>query len=1325
MPTLEDLYPSGDYGDDPKPPKQTQPTAAKRPTLDELYPLTAGGFDERHLQELEKEFGLTAPTVKAPDNRDLPKGPLDLLLRPIPQITQGARKFADWITDPASDRSMVESYARGALGGAAEGVADLLTPANIAATASGIGPMTQAKKVLNVASALPAVVHGGAGVAEDPTNIGAWGELGAGSLGALLGMRHPTIPESTVPRVTPPEPLRPPTNKFNTGTIGETSNARARTLGADARGVNTPLRDAVELPTLDELYPPTENVQRFGPSGGGAPWRNTNGRTAAPLREPLTLEELLAPPAPEPMRAGGLDVAPPAEPAPEYPRFPRAGEVAQGQQAIEAGESPADALARFFGLEQPRRPIGTGLSDVGQMDLGGRPTLGSELPAELPTSRVPGITETVNPPVPGTRVPTPAEALRPRMPDAATVDAAQAYIAGEGPKPAGFDDLMRFFGEDVPQAPAAAPAAVAPRMMPPPESPAVPEMTLDRLRELLRARTVGGPGAAPELDAMRRLSGDRIPPDLRNELGNILDELDNQPFVAGETIDTTGEVGSQPTGGRWRDSSEVGGVAYESNPDFPNLIRHSAGAPVYHEIGGSQTRGKTADAIRRILEGGRPGDLTDRAVDVAGRRLAARGPGPLTDMSGQPIGEPPIDVLPTGEQQPRLPGDVGAVRDVEAAQPPVADLPEQGFSLTAPEETQASQSGLFGPNATRAPEAGVHPKTQELWDFLNSEKMKQEAALAAEGNPLAEPGGLDYSPAELQQRILSEPNPRNLWAKERALRKILESGGDSGNTLADLMVPLAGSISGGLTGAAADKDNRLRGAVLGALAGGLGGRALARGLGAGGPIMPFARTAAEAVGSEAAVAHVPTNEPFVRPGARPPAATVTTPAPERASISFLDEGTYSNNASGESAASMEALSRQAGMKARGEQFVVYDRTGARRPLIGPDAVDYSVRPGETYGVEGPGGFRKLDDAGGRYPGKQYGDEGFIDTEAFTGGPGEGVKNFGKKAEQAAYFSMLSGPSTILKGHLGPAAVGVSRAIEEGLAGRVGTGAKIIRNMFGADSRAAYMRALREGSADPTASRWGETQGPLGLPSRLMAAPDAWVTESMLDAGIPLESAKRSAFTSEQPRSEVGRFIVNTQRSMPSVIRPIALPFARTATNITERGIERTPLLGMIFEAMQKDPTAWQDVMARQVAGLGAGAAGYAMAGDEGKMPNPYVMAASGPYAVPMAIGAAIRKALESRTPRTGTTDASTRALRDITQAVLSQGPVPTEGYELDRLMDPRMWPTRWIPRVVSSFADPGAYAQPGVLDPLIARIPWLNDYLLNERRQSPAKRRSR
>lgn len=71
------------------------------------------------------------------------------------------------------------------------------------------------------------------------------------------------------------------------------------------------------------------------------------------------------------------------------------------------------------------------------------------------------------------------------------------------------------------------------------------------------------------------------------------------------------------------------------------------------------------------------------------------------------------------------------------------------------------------------------------------------------------------------------------------------------------------------------------------------------------------------------------------------------------------------NASGESGASFEAMSRLEGMKARGEQFGYFDRAGRFTPVIGADAVDFQPRKGQTFGVAGPDGFRVLTDNGGR------------------------------------------------------------------------------------------------------------------------------------------------------------------------------------------------------------------------------------------------------------------------------------------------------------------------------------------------------------------------
>lgn len=75
------------------------------------------------------------------------------------------------------------------------------------------------------------------------------------------------------------------------------------------------------------------------------------------------------------------------------------------------------------------------------------------------------------------------------------------------------------------------------------------------------------------------------------------------------------------------------------------------------------------------------------------------------------------------------------------------------------------------------------------------------------------------------------------------------------------------------------------------------------------------------------------------------------------------------NASGESAASAEAMNRFSGMQQRGENFVVYDRAGRRRVLPLADYVDYRPSKGETFGVEGPHGFELREDNGGRVPGE--------------------------------------------------------------------------------------------------------------------------------------------------------------------------------------------------------------------------------------------------------------------------------------------------------------------------------------------------------------------
>jgi hypothetical protein len=110
-----------------------------------------------------------------------------------------------------------------------------------------------------------------------------------------------------------------------------------------------------------------------------------------------------------------------------------------------------------------------------------------------------------------------------------------------------------------------------------------------------------------------------------------------------------------------------------------------------------------------------------------------------------------------------------------------------------------------------------------------------------------------------------------------------------------------------------------------------------------------------------------------------------------------------------------------------------------------------------------------------------------------------------------------------------------------------------------------------------------------------------------------------------------------------------------------------------------------------------------------------MLAALGPYAVPYAVGAGVRTVVDKR-------QSMTDALKAITDQVLAQSPLPTEGWQIEGLKDPRQWLTRLVPRGLTTLTDPKQFEQPGVLDPLIARIPGLNAALLRRAKRRRPRR---
>jgi ParB-like chromosome segregation protein Spo0J len=182
--------------------------------------------------------------------------------------------------------------------------------------------------------------------------------------------------------------------------------------------------------------------------------------------------------------------------------------------------------------------------------------------------------------------------------------------------------------------------------------------------------------------------------------------------------------------------------------DVVDRLAQSSG-PVSAALTQAATRlasGENANAVRtQLLDATRAAVNTELGVgtrdvgtgplgEPAGMGDVSRGATRATDRGGDrgpslfdapaDTGNPVADVLSaleqrladrlsTGELQPRLPGDVGAVRDVEVAQPKIA-LPDADFNLTPPTNDDAggTQQPLFDP------QAATGSPTRRLYDTL-------------------------------------------------------------------------------------------------------------------------------------------------------------------------------------------------------------------------------------------------------------------------------------------------------------------------------------------------------------------------------------------------------------------------------------------------------------------------------------------------------------------------------------------------------------------------------------------------------------------------------
>lgn len=618
---------------------------------------------------------------------------------------------------------------------------------------------------------------------------------------------------------------------------------------------------------------------------------------------------------------------------------------------------------------------------------------------------------------------------------------------------------------------------------------------------------------------------------------------------------------------------------------------------------------------------------------------------------------------------------------------------------------------------------------------------------------------LTYSASDLRGN-------RFLWNRERKALKALEDlgGPAEGFMGTELLAPLGGALGGAAAAPLINPENPYAGAAAGAGAG------LAAGMGA---LRFLGRRAAPAAARRLDDA----------------AFEVMDPSAARLGV----------NASGESAASLEAMNRLSGMQNRGEAFVVYDRMGNRRAIPGADAVDYVARQGETFGVEGPNGFMKLDDRGGRAPsaaapsrtqepgpsGRPAGratldagggatgdpeidamlaglggetapaarsarfggdDAGFASTEALhqvgipaagavagsVAGPmafqdedprvaGVGGAGLGALAglawtnpqllERMRYSSLLSG-AAIPKSLLGNVGALGARALEmPGGVRRVASEFFTPQTLDAAKS-GWQQNALREVVSGPQG-------GPLTLPGRVMGTFDRASRDVLERTGLSPSEAERLVLMG-MPSTETSKDIVNLVRNRPAV--RVAVPFARTALNLVERGIERTPGLGAL-----ENVRAWSGATPREAARkqlLGAGAIGLGAAVGSEASPGgsledyqgwaPFAHAALGPYALPGALAALAAQSVASRDPLQKTVD---RVGNEFQENLPLPKSWSLKVSNLLRQMVPFGGAMRYL-----SPADPSSFdTSDSLFAPTIAQIPLLNEWLLQRKRRGGSR----
>jgi hypothetical protein len=1247
-----------------------------------------------------------------------------------------AAKFADWITEPSlTDRPSIAAL-KGFAGGATQGAADLATPLNVASFASGpVGRVAQG------AVAAGQAIHGAPelykGIRDEnwqQAGMGAF-EVGMAGLGAH-GAMQPHVPTAR-PEVSIPEGPHLPrgAQRIESPLSGSPAGVRygfnTEAVPNDVRylepfsgyGPEPPKPTTAEVkpppsadtpkPPAEPFYPPAppKPIERPGPAGPQNPLEDIFAAGGTRFgQEPVStgLGQRLSGDTPAEFpsrRPGGDEPPPPTPPVAEGPP----DQLTYLERLLKTGGFEGPLPDEGIAADAVREPSAP---DVGQPPIAAEPLA------------APGRTLDPNAPAPAGPVQGSAPPELPPADAGGVVPVGRDPVSAPGGEPVGLTAAERIAQEQA--------ARVAQQKQKRADARARPkDITSDLIAD---ARTQGYTG---DPEALRSIIQERI--DLAKEMDAALRQSDTNPDALVSAIEGFG--GIKDEGGY---GGEIARLKESPNKRLSRRVFKDSGRSVDDILGLLKQEGNFRhletpdDVIRALDEAHTPQAGFDLEGDLA--KMGVKPGAKWWETPAAPAGEPDFafgenappetpappaspleDILSTGEAQPRLPGDVGAVRDtnrpmpkedlpyaLEAELPPAAPAKPEPSLLDAPPEKPAVRFNGWqdAGDGTFAPRYDVADPTQRGgWQMaLGPESLRERGLDVPE--PPARPG--DLKPLEDLGIVPPEP-PKPLPANVRdyLVKQLKYAPEDVAAMAPDDAVALGKANTRNPNAPPPpepppgppplpERSSLPNMEDFDALRTARGQQRRAK----------IERSAVPLDATPATEGGPPPRTASERAGAGEPLTTMERESlglppevRERLSVSLRERGVSPRQIK-QRVERMDAWAADPTpenfsrlVEAQSEQA----RAVNEKQLKGGTGTEGDLPPQNDKGTylysgfgafnelrrQNPAAFRVLMQAGaGALTGALVsGDEHKLRGAVFGALVGAGLSPSLAKAVNQSFNKVLSGTGVfdVLKrqalGTAGGAIIGAA-ADEKSPGEGALTGAAL--GFFGASLPPEFRRSLRFGSmlsgqaqltnvlgntgsigaavaehfvagrrdiaqkivkatldlpelirtvgkagfneTTEVNAKLGESlpsAGFLSIPGRVMNAADA-VTRGVLEkGGLTPELANLYAYRNK-PLSDIGQRLVDLQQH--SGVVKEAVPFIKTAVNLAERGIERSPFgLWRLYQGMPKAEQAM--VLSQAALGTAAIVAGYAVGGD-----HPFLIGLAGPYALPFAGGMALRRA---------------------------------------------------------------------------------------------------